>query len=91
MIAMEHSFPAAIPPMASEDRCSPDDVYDDNSYFLQTYIPLSNLPTPPLSSHSDKCPEEYPSKLSVDEGLNSTLLGTSLGLVICFAAFLHMF
>lgn len=92
MIVMKLSFPATTPLRAIADHCSPDDVCDDDSYFLQTYVPLSNLPTPPLSSHSDKCPRELPSKLSIDERLNSTLLGTSHGLVtfLCsvFAHFL---
>ncbi|KAF4636578.1 hypothetical protein G7Y89_g1505 [Cudoniella acicularis] len=68
------------PPMASRSRSSSSASFDESyfeSYFSKTYVPLSNLPTPPLSSHSNpssrqRSPENF---LSVGEVLDPNLLG----------------
>ncbi|KAE9363670.1 hypothetical protein N431DRAFT_448250 [Stipitochalara longipes BDJ] len=44
---------AMTPPMASRSRSSSLSSSFDESYFSKTYVPLSSLPTPPLSSHSN--------------------------------------
>jgi hypothetical protein len=60
------------PPMASTDRRPSDDSYI-HSYFSKTYEPLSNLPTPPLSAHSNG---QVTPPLELNDGLDPTLLGT---------------
>lgn len=49
----------------------------DSDFFEQTYVPLSNLPTPPLSSHSyDTTAAQSPISLfSSDEILDPEFLG----------------
>jgi hypothetical protein len=41
------------PPLSSRSRSSSLDSAFDEEYFSKTYVPLSNLPTPPTSSHSN--------------------------------------
>ncbi|KAH6673791.1 hypothetical protein B0J14DRAFT_56851 [Halenospora varia] len=68
------------PPMASRSRSSSDASFDDayfEDYFSKTYVPLSSLPTPPPSSHSNQgsrqqSPEDF---LPVGEVLDPDLLG----------------
>lgn len=68
------------PPMASRSRSSSDASFDDayfEDYFSKTYVPLSNLPTPPPSSHSNQAsrqqsPDDF---LPVGEVLDPDLLG----------------
>ena len=52
-----------------------DDEFDFDEYFASTYRPLSNLPTPPLSSKNSST-SQSPRSLGDDgEPLESTLLG----------------
>jgi hypothetical protein len=51
-----------------------DDDFDDD-YFFKTYVPLSNLPTPPLSSRSATAPKQFPRHLLIEEDLDPELLG----------------
>lgn len=54
-----------------------DDFEFDEAYFRTFYKPLSNLPTPPLSSQSSSATQS-PRMLADDaEPLNSDLLGKS--------------
>jgi hypothetical protein len=66
-------------PMASQSRSSSLSSSFDDSYFSKTYIPLSSLPTPPLSSHSNPSTrQQSPEALfSPGETPNPKLLGTS--------------
>ena len=64
------------PPMPSRARTSSESSFDE-SYFSKTYVPLSSLPTPPLSSHSNvssrlQCPDVL---FSAGEVLDPELLG----------------
>ncbi|KAM7217538.1 hypothetical protein V8F06_007048 [Rhypophila decipiens] len=58
-----------------------DDEFDfDDEYFTRTYQPLSNLPTPPLSSNTSAA--QSPKSLLQDGGLlESELLGPAIHLV----------
>lgn len=62
--------------MASSDHDRADDS-DYDSYLSKPYVPLSNLPTPPNSSHSYDGTRQYGPALEVDESLDPDLLGTS--------------
>ncbi|PQE31216.1 cyclin protein [Rutstroemia sp. NJR-2017a WRK4] len=70
--------------MASRKRSSSISSVEsfDSDFFEQTYVPLSNLPTPPLSSHShDITAEQSPVSLfSSDEILDPELLGPAIHL-----------
>jgi hypothetical protein len=72
---MERSFPSSKPPMGNPDRRDSEDSYENDSYFYQTYVPLSNLPTPPLSSHSVSSIKGSQPKLDFEGGLNTALSG----------------
>lgn len=50
---MDHSMFITTPPVTPMDYDSADDSYIEDSYFLKTYVPLSSLPTPPMTSHSN--------------------------------------
>lgn len=70
--------PAADPPARprSDSECDRD-LEDDYSYFASTYRPLSNLPTPPLSSrHSSALPSPR-----LDQGEALELFGPAVHLV----------
>src|ERR1017187_6462771 len=71
-----------------ESRCStPSLVVDsesedweyEESYFLRTYQPLSNLPTPPPSSRGSTAASDCHAECLLEEGeaLDPTLLGKS--------------
>ncbi|RDL33611.1 Uncharacterized protein BP5553_07979 [Venustampulla echinocandica] len=63
------------PPMTSRSRSSSTSSFDE-SYFFKTYVPLSNLPTPPPSSHSNSsCPPAPGNLLFLGETLDHDLLG----------------
>lgn len=49
--------------------------FDDDNCFFKTYVPLSNLPTPPLMSGSDGSTRSCSPALSDDETLESPLIG----------------
>ncbi|RDW79647.1 hypothetical protein BP6252_04285 [Coleophoma cylindrospora] len=71
------------PPMASFGlKRSPSEDSLDEAYFLKTYVPLSNLPTPPLSCFSDSSSEKRHSLPEVlhasAEHLDPDLLGPSI-------------
>jgi hypothetical protein len=75
---LEMMHDATTPPMAS--RRSSVSSFDDEyiEFFLaKTYVPLSNLPTPPLSSHSNNnLHQDYPEDiLAPGEILDPNLLG----------------
>ncbi|KAK0715812.1 hypothetical protein B0H67DRAFT_490354 [Lasiosphaeris hirsuta] len=65
-----------------EPDFSDDDDFDiDEEYFARTYRPLSNLPTPPPSSH-DSSATQSPRSFLEDGGLlDSALLGPAVHLV----------
>jgi len=67
------------PPMASRSGTSSLSSSFDESYFSKTYVPLSNLPTPPLSLHSNASTrQQSPEALfSPGEIQDPELLGTS--------------
>ena len=64
------------PPMAEKASSRSPSVESDfdESYFERTYVPLSNLPTPPLSHPYDRVPVAD-TLCSVDEYRNPELLG----------------
>ncbi|KAM3077238.1 hypothetical protein ACMFMG_003298 [Clarireedia jacksonii] len=79
--------PTAMPSpmsMASRKRSSSISSIEsfDSDFFEQTYVPLSNLPTPPLSSHShDITAEQSPvSFFSSDEILDPEFQGPAIHL-----------
>ncbi|KAF7916424.1 uncharacterized protein EAE98_010724 [Botrytis deweyae] len=78
--------PTMSPPlsMSSRKRSSSISSFDsfDSDFFEQTYVPLSNLPTPPLSSHSyDTTAAQSPISLfSSDEILDPDYLGPAIHL-----------
>jgi hypothetical protein len=63
-------------PMATRSRSSSVDSFDEE-YFSKTYVPLSSLPTPPPSSHSNASTRQTtPETLfSPTEYLDPRLLG----------------
>ncbi|KAL3418315.1 hypothetical protein PVAG01_10031 [Phlyctema vagabunda] len=71
------------PPMAPSERnmsISSVDSFDEE-YFLKTYVPLSNLPTPPLSAQSSSSSGriETPKSLNLSfDELDPDLLGPSI-------------
>ncbi len=68
---------AMTPPMGSRSRSSSVSSFDDESYFSKTYVPLSSLPTPPLSAHSNHSRQQTSESLfSPEEILDPELLGT---------------
>jgi hypothetical protein len=69
---MGHSFQNTTPPMGNLDLESS----EDDSYFYKTYIPLSSLPTPPMSSDS-ALPMRAPA-LEAGGDLDPTLLSTNV-------------
>jgi hypothetical protein len=73
---MAPSFSSTTPPMASTDRRDSCDSYDSDSYFSKTYVPLSNLPTPPLSFHSSNSSRDTIPILDLHGDLDPSLLGT---------------
>ena len=56
---------------------SDDEFEFDDDYFARTYRPLSNLPTPPLSSRSSTALQSPQSAVDDATALESTLLGSS--------------
>jgi hypothetical protein len=53
--------------------------FDSEAYFSKTYVPLSSLPTPPMSSHSNSFSQQLPEALfSTEQILDPELLGMSL-------------
>jgi len=71
-------------PMASRSRsasCSSDSSVDE-AYFFKTYIPLSNLPTPPSGFLSDETSQQHTPEClhSLDEPLDPELLGPAIHL-----------
>jgi hypothetical protein len=55
-----------------------DDFEFDESYFRQFYKPLSNLPTPPLSTRNSSANQSPRVSLDDTEGPNSQFLGSSM-------------
>jgi hypothetical protein len=49
----------------------------DEEYFDKTYVPLSNLPTPPMSNASSRRASYEDGFVAHQECLNPNLLGTS--------------
>jgi hypothetical protein len=47
----------------------------DESYFYQNYVPLSSLPTPPLSYSTNTSRQQSPESLFPGETLDAALLG----------------
>jgi hypothetical protein len=68
-------IPAATPPMATTDRCPSDETHDIDAYCLRPYVPLSNLPTPPCSSHAEGKTGGGRSWLGSELRLQSCLIG----------------
>ena len=54
-----------------------DDEFDFDEYFASTYRPLSNLPTPPLSSKNSFTSQSPQSLVDEGEPVESALLGMS--------------
>ncbi|PVH82636.1 hypothetical protein DL98DRAFT_586234 [Cadophora sp. DSE1049] len=69
------------PPMASRSRSSCSS-FDEESYFSKTYVPLSSLPTPPPSSHSNTSSRQQSPDVfsSPGEILDPELLGPAIHL-----------
>ncbi|ESZ91635.1 hypothetical protein SBOR_7997 [Sclerotinia borealis F-4128] len=78
--------PTMTPPLSMSSRKRSSSISSiesfDSDFFDQTYVPLSNLPTPPLSSHSyDTTAAQSPISLfSPDEILDSEFLGPAIHL-----------
>lgn len=78
--------PTMSPPLSMSSRKRSSSISSiesfDSDFFDQTYVPLSNLPTPPLSSHSyDNTAAHSPISLfSSDEILDSEVLGPAIHL-----------
>lgn len=70
------------PPMATRSRNSSVSSFDE-AYFSKTYVPLSNLPTPPLSSHSNDSTQVQPAEelFSPEEYLDPQLIGILCSLI----------
>ncbi|TVY40055.1 hypothetical protein LOCC1_G005212 [Lachnellula occidentalis] len=69
--------------MDSRRRRSSASSFDDafiESYLSKTYIPLSNLPTPPPTSHSNSSTHKQPSFLTSGEIHNPKFLGPAIHL-----------
>jgi hypothetical protein len=58
----------------TSSRSGSDSSFDD-SFFLKTYVPLSNLPTPPLGYSSNSTRQQSPEVLNPGEALDPELLG----------------
>ncbi|KAE8447759.1 hypothetical protein EG329_010153 [Mollisiaceae sp. DMI_Dod_QoI] len=67
------------PPMA-RSRSSSESSSFDESYFFKTYVPLSSLPTPPLSHSRNNSRQQSPEAFSPDEILDPDLLGPAIHL-----------
>ncbi|KAI9639950.1 hypothetical protein NHQ30_011680 [Ciborinia camelliae] len=78
--------PTMTPPLSMSSRKRSSSISSiesfDSDFFEQTYVPLSNLPTPPLSSHSyDTTAAQSPISLfSSDEILYPEFLGPAIHL-----------
>lgn len=55
---------------------SPSDSSFNDSYFDKTYVPLSSLPTPPLSHSRSNSRQQSPASFSSDDVLDPELIGT---------------
>jgi hypothetical protein len=71
------------PPMTSTSRSRSSSIssFDDfdEDYFSKTYVPLSSLPTPPPSSHSNNSCQQLPESLvDCEHVLEPELLGKDM-------------
>jgi hypothetical protein len=57
------------------DSANLEDLYEDDAYYCRTYVPLSNLPTPPLSAKSDTSPWLRQESFGSDWKFDPTFLG----------------
>ncbi|KAK0129080.1 hypothetical protein ONS95_001021 [Cadophora gregata] len=70
------------PPMTTRSRSSSCSSFDEESYFSKTYVPLSSLPTPPPSLHSNISSRQQSPDIfsSPGEILDPELLGPAIHL-----------
>lgn len=61
----------------NKDYSDSEEEWDFEAYFSKPYVPLSNLPTPPLSAHSSTSSRQTTPDFDFDdvEDLDPELLG----------------